>query len=241
MCLHPKKSIATHQNHQRSSLRLKLDTNSKSVVPVKEHRVLGITIDDEFKWQSCVRFFFSPVKQCKKISVMPQLKLYVSSQILQIFYNSPILPHISFSSTVQDGCSESHLDKLNSLQRRVAKLLLPDKNPSTDEKLKAFSIFPLLKQLHFHKAVLMFKADRKMTPSYITSRRATTDPTDIHYLDPKNTFARPVYHYQGLLVGIRYQQSLEPFELSNMLKGITSISHNRVISHASNKYLFLQL
>ena len=58
MCLHPEKTkcmvIATHQKHQRSPLRLKLDINSKTVVRVEEHRVLGIAIDDEFKWQSHV-------------------------------------------------------------------------------------------------------------------------------------------------------------------------------------------
>ena len=55
-------------------------------------------------------------------------------QSVKIFYSSHILPHISFSSTVWDGCGETHLIKLNSLHRRAAKLLLPDKNSSTDEK-----------------------------------------------------------------------------------------------------------
>ena len=124
--------IATHQKHQRSPLRLKLDIDSKTVVQVKEHRVLGITIDGEFKWQSHVSNICKTVS--KSIFLISQLKRYVSSQTLKIFYSSHILPHISFSSTVWDGCGEIHLNKLNSLHRRAAKLLLPDKNLSTDEK-----------------------------------------------------------------------------------------------------------
>ena len=58
MCSHPEKNksmvIATRQKHQRSPLCLKLGIDSKPVVQVKEHRVLGITIDDEFKLQSHV-------------------------------------------------------------------------------------------------------------------------------------------------------------------------------------------
>ena len=65
---------------------------------------------------------------------MSQLKRYVSSQTLKIFYSSHILPHISFSSTVWDGCGEKHLNKLNSLHRRAAKLLLPDKNSNNRRK-----------------------------------------------------------------------------------------------------------
>ena len=171
MCLHPEKTkcmvIATRQKHQRSPLRLKLDIDSKTVVQVKEHRVLGIAIDDEFKWQSHVSNICKTVS--KNIFLMSQLKRYVGSQTLKIFYSSHILPHISFSSTVWDGCGETHLIKLNSLHRRAAKLLLPDKNSSTDEKMKALSILPLQKQLYFNKAVLMFKVNRRMTPSYIIS------------------------------------------------------------------------
>ena len=126
--------IATRQKHQRSPLCLKLDINSKTVVQVKEHRVLGITIDDEFKWQSHVSNICKTVS--KNMFLMSQLKRYVSSQTLKIFYSSHILPHMSFSSTVCNGCGETQLNKLNSLHRRAAKLLFADKNSSSDEKMK---------------------------------------------------------------------------------------------------------
>ena len=124
-------------------------------------------IDDEFKWQSHISNICKIVS--KNMFLMSQLKRYVNPQTLRIFCNSDILPHIRFSSTVWDGCGETHLNKLNSLHRRAAKLLLPEKNTPTDEKLKALSILPLRKQLYINKAVLMFKVNRKMTPSYIIS------------------------------------------------------------------------
>ena len=120
----------------------------------------------------------------KTIFLMSQLKRYVSSQILKIFYSSHIVPHISFSSTVWDGCGEIYLNKLNSLHHRAAKLLLSDKNSSTDEKMKALSIQPLQKQLYFNKAVLMFKANR-MTPSYIISLFTESSNRTNRYVLPK--------------------------------------------------------
>ena len=187
MCLHPEKTkcmvIATRQKHQRSPLRLKLDIDSKTVVQVKEHRVLGITIDDEFKWQSHVSNICKTVS--KNIFLMSQLKRYVSPQTLKMFYSSHILTHVSFSSTVWDGCGETHLNKLNSLHRRAAKLLLPDKNLSTDEKMKGLSILPLQKQLYFNKAVLMFKMNRRMTPSYIISLFTESNNRTNRYVLPK--------------------------------------------------------
>ena len=89
MCLHPEKKtkcmvIATRQKHQRSPLRLRLDINSKTVVQVKEHRVLGITIDNEFRWQSHVSNICKTVS--KNIFLMSLLKRYVSSQTLKVFF-----------------------------------------------------------------------------------------------------------------------------------------------------------
>ena len=121
----------------------------------------------------------------KNIFLMSQLKRYVSPQTLKIFYSSHILPHVSFSSTVWDGCGETHLNKLNSLHRRAAKLLLPDKNSLTDEKMKALSILPFQKQLYFNKAVLMFKANRRMIPSYIISLFTESNNRTNRYVLPK--------------------------------------------------------
>ena len=126
------------------------------------------------------------VKQYKNIFLMSQLKRYVSSQNLTIFYSSHILLHINFSSTVWDGCGETHLNKLNSLHRRAAKLLHPDKNSSTDEKLKAHNISPLQKQLDFNNAVLMFKVNRKMTPSYVISLFRESSNRPDGYVLPKS-------------------------------------------------------
>ena len=93
------------------------------------------------------------------------------------------MPHINFSSTVWDGCSEIHLSKLNSLHRREAKLLNPDKNLTTDEKQEALSILPLQRQLDFDKALV--KANRSMVSSYITSLFRECNNRTIRYILPK--------------------------------------------------------
>ena len=119
------------------------------------------------------------VKQYKKCT------LNVNSQTLRIVFSSNIMPHINFSSTVWDGCSEIHYSKLNSLHRRTAKLLNQDKNLTTEEKQKALSILPLKRQLDFNKALLMFKANRSMVPSHTTSLFNECNNRTIRYILPK--------------------------------------------------------
>ena len=44
--------IATRQKHQLSPLQLKLTVEKTDIEQVHEHRVLGVTINTEMKWQS---------------------------------------------------------------------------------------------------------------------------------------------------------------------------------------------
>ena len=72
----------------------------------------------------------------KKLFLLSQLRYYVNVKARKLFYSSQILSHINYASTLWDGCSEVHLKKMNSLQRRAAKLILSDPSIPTDDKLK---------------------------------------------------------------------------------------------------------
>ena len=65
------------------------------------------------------------------------------------------------------------------------KLFNQDKNLTTDEKQKALNILPLQRQLDFSKA-LLFKANRSMVPSYITSLFSKCNSRTIRYILPKS-------------------------------------------------------
>ena len=96
MCFHPEKTkcigITTRQKHHRSPLCLKLEIYSETVTQVKEHRILGLAIDDELK--SHVGNVCKTV--LKNAFLMSQLKRYVNSQTLRICFISHIMPHINF-------------------------------------------------------------------------------------------------------------------------------------------------
>ena len=64
--------IAARQKHQLSPLQLKLTLEKTDIEQVREHRVLGLTIDAEMKWQSHLS------NVCKIVSK----KLFLLSQVL---------------------------------------------------------------------------------------------------------------------------------------------------------------
>ena len=83
-----------------------------------------------------------------------------------MFFKAHILAHINYASTVLSSASEVHITKVDSLHRRAAKLILPDRSLSTPAKLKA-EILPLREQFVNNTAVLMFKVHMGLAPQYV--------------------------------------------------------------------------
>ena len=77
--------IATRQKHQLSPLQLKLTLEKTDIEHVHEHRVLGVTIDAEMKWQSQLSNVCKIVS--KKLVLLSQLRYYVNVKARKLFYS----------------------------------------------------------------------------------------------------------------------------------------------------------
>ena len=129
---------------------------------VYEHRVLCVITDAEIKWQPHLNHL------CQNCIQKPVLafttRVYISVTAYKLFYNAHILSHITYASTVWDGCNEVHLSKTNqptnkqqhSLHCREAKFNLCYLSVPTDDKLKTLNLLPLTKQLKYRKAVIRY-------------------------------------------------------------------------------------
>ena len=79
-----------------------------------------------------------------------------------------------YASVVWDGCSGVLKKRLNSLQRRVVKLILPDTTLTTDQKLKEMRIMSLQKQLEYNKGLFMYRLLSNEAPEYISNLHTHT-------------------------------------------------------------------
>ena len=138
MVLHPAKTktmlLATRQKHQLRPLNLNLSLKADHTEQVHEHRHLGVIIDDEFSWQSHVTYVCKTVS--KHLFLLFQLKHFVDTSKRKLFYHAHISSHLTYASTVWDGRSDILFQKLNSLHRRAAKLMLPDPFITTEAKIR---------------------------------------------------------------------------------------------------------
>ena len=167
--------VTTRQKHQLETLSLKLYVNSSKIDQVKEHRVLGIVLDQELKWEAHIRSL------CKKLArnlyLLSKLSLYASKEALLIFYHAHIISHINYASSIWDGAAEVHLKKVDSLHRRAAKIIGRGLQISTEDKQKHLRMLPLRKQFIYNKAVSMFKVFHGNAPNYLlcSFKKASSD------------------------------------------------------------------
>ena len=167
--INPKKThsmtIATRQKHQLLPLSLDLLLHGVKVEQVAEHRLLGIIIGNKLRWDTQTDTLCKTLS--KRVFLLSKLKYLVDTDTSKFFFNAHIKSHIDYASVVWGGCSDALKKRLNYLLRRSGKLILPDKNLTTDQKLNKIGILNLHKQLD--KGVVMYRALTNNAPVYVSS------------------------------------------------------------------------
>ena len=170
MMLNPTKTKsivhAPRQKHQRAPLLLNLKINNENIECVSEHKLLGIIVDNELRWQPHVDYLCKRVS--KNLLLLSKLRNVINKPARILFYNAHIQSHLHYASVVWDNVSDVQFKRLNSLHRRAAKLIHPDPSLSTDDKLLACGLLSLKDSLLLSKGVFVHKILHLNSPGYLT-------------------------------------------------------------------------
>ena len=121
--------ITTRQKYQLSDLSLRLSLDGQNIENVTEHRLLGLIVDNKFRWQAQIEHICKSMLKTHRF-LLSQLQHVINIDTRKLFYNAHIKPHIDYASVVRDGCGEVHLNKPNSLHR------VPDPSLSTEQRFE---------------------------------------------------------------------------------------------------------
>ena len=180
MALNPSKSncmlIATRQKHQKQLPTLDLNLNSKGIKQVSEHRLLGITIDDQMKWQ--VHIETVGKKIARNIYLLSKIRDIANYEAKRTFFFAHIMSHLSYVSNVWDGSAEVHMKILYSLHRRAIKMLPCRVSPKSEISYENLGILPLSKQLLYNKSVLVFRTLCGKSPAYLLDFLTQSERSD---------------------------------------------------------------
>ena len=104
---------------------------------VESERLLGLHVDNFLSWKAHIQNIHNTI--AGKLTLLCRIKQYLPYKARKTFYNSYILPHMDYCSTLWGSATTS--DRIYKLHRRTAAIL-------TDSEYWAQS-YPLLEQLNW--------------------------------------------------------------------------------------------
>ena len=103
----------------------------------ENEKLLGLHLDNFLTWKAHIQNIHNTIP--RKLALLCRIKRYLPYKASKTFYNSYILPHMYYCSTLWGNATPS--DRIYKLQRRAARII-------TDSEYRALSD-PLLEQLNW--------------------------------------------------------------------------------------------
>ena len=142
-------------------LNLKFETTPKE--QVSKHRLLGVTVDEQLKWQTHINNICRTVS--RNIFLLLKLSQIVSQKSKLAFFFAHIMSQMNYVSNAWDGCAGVHMKQLYSLHKCAVKFLMTIPNIDYKQPCFALKLPPVDKQLLLNKCVLMQKVCSRQSPA----------------------------------------------------------------------------
>ena len=128
----------------------------KKIPCVSQTKLLGVHFDQNLSWEEHIKHVKKKISS--NLYLLKQIKAHLPLEARKLFFNSYVLPHFDYCSTIWGNCSKTALNKLEKLQKRAARLIL-DKDYSTRscDLFTELDWMPVGDRIHFKRAVQVYK------------------------------------------------------------------------------------
>jgi hypothetical protein len=154
-------------------------TNNETLSQVDNVKYLGITLDDRLSFDSHIDGLAKQIS--KKIGILKSCK-FLSRNTLVHLFNSIVLPHFDYCSSVWCATSSKNLTRLQRLQNRAMRLILrkPHRTHIEDmlDELKWMSV---RQRNVFNNMILMWKIVNGFAPTYLSDNITYVNQTHSHF------------------------------------------------------------
>ena len=127
------KSDGTESNQSKIHVDGDETETPETTEQVSKHRLLGVTVDEQLKWQTHINNICRTVS--RNIFLLSKLSQIVRHKAKQAFFFAHIMSHINYVSNAWDGCACVHMKQLYSLHKRAIKFVMPSPNMDYNKSL----------------------------------------------------------------------------------------------------------
>ena len=150
-----------------------------SIERVDKFRYLGVILDPTLSWSDHVDYISSIIS--KRIGVIRRVKFYLPFKTLNMLANALVFPHFDYCSAVWTNFNMEHLNSLQILQNKLARILLSaDIRTPIDHLMSSLNWHKLDKRWQNQLLLLIFKCLVHEAPSYLSCQFTYTSSVHSH-------------------------------------------------------------
>lgn len=220
------KRLSVTQNTEK----FKIMIGDETVERVKVFKYLGVLMDEHLNWHEHISYISSKIS--KKLGVMKRVRPYLTLEISKLLYNAIVLPHFTYCDIIWGSCDSGHIEKLQLLQNKGARIILNLGSRSHRSDMRFFLSWLSVNELiNYHTCTAVFKCTRGLVPQYlantfqsVSSRHShrTRQATQSNLSVPKAklTQSQHTFTYRGITLWnnlpqhIRTASSIHTFKVS---------------------------
>lgn len=164
--------------------------NNDEIECVKSIKYLGVIIDSKLNFNEHCDYVCKKI--AKKLAFLGRIRSKVSKACAINIYNTIILPHFNYCSTILFLCNQQQLQRLQILQNRGMRIILKcGIRTHIRDMLNKLKWMNIRNCLTYNALVLIFKLKNNLLPSYM--QRHIDYVGGYYYLRNRGDFRLPLY------------------------------------------------
>lgn len=181
---------------------------------VKKMKYLGIQIDDKLNLNEQIDTMTKNI--ASKTNFLYRISKKLTLNTKKMIYNSIILPHFDFCSTLYMGHTQAQLKQLQKLQNRSLRIILNcEFGTETKIMLDSLNMMSVKQRWLFNAMMFIFKIKNNLLPKYLTEKLKYNH--EIHNVNTRNKCEIRLPHVKSKLArstifysGVKFFNSLPP-------------------------------
>ena len=182
--------LCSRQKRQHiSDPKLNLTLHDQVIVQAESYKYLGITLDQNLTFSIHVENVIKKIN--RSLGVLKRTSSFLPLSNRVILYNTLVLPHFDYCSTLWDVCHDTYISRLQKLQNRGMRIILGcHRRTHISDMLFTLKWLNVRQRFILLKCIIMFNIINGKTPNYLK----TVSPDITHNYGTRSKTSKNIFH-----------------------------------------------
>lgn len=177
---------------ERLLQRPQIVIDNEPVIEVNCLKYLGVMIDNGLSFNENLEYLMKKI--AKKVGFLARNKKRMDMQTRLLFYRTIISPHFDYCASILLLATESQILELQKLQNKCLRLITSsDRRTNIHGMLNETNLLDVKQRLCYNVLVLVFKAQRKLLPAYLSQHFVFVSDSQPYNLRRNKLLRPPTY------------------------------------------------